>query len=93
MSYIKVEEILPIEIIEMIQQYVDGANIYIPRKKDNRAGCAQMRKEYCCKKTCNTHLARKVCNPLMNEGLGELMWACPLFKKKKMRLRFEAEHI
>ena len=37
-----------------------------------------MRKGYCCKKTCNTHLARKVCNPLMNEGLGELMWVCPL---------------
>lgn len=42
MSYIKAEEILPIEIIEMIQQYVDGANIYIPRKKDNRAGWGQI---------------------------------------------------
>lgn len=41
MSYIKAEEILPIEIIEMIQQYVDGANIYIPRKKDNRSGWGQ----------------------------------------------------
>lgn len=36
MGYIKAEEILPIEIIELIQQYVDGANIYIPRKQDNR---------------------------------------------------------
>lgn len=36
MGYIKAEEILPIEIIELIQQYVDGQNIYIPRKSDSR---------------------------------------------------------
>ena len=38
MGYIRAEEILPIEIIELIQQYVDGANIYIPRKQDHRQG-------------------------------------------------------
>ena len=36
MGYIRAEEILPMELIEMIQQYVDGANIYIPRKQENR---------------------------------------------------------
>ncbi len=36
MGYIRAEEILPIEIIEMIQQYVDGESIYIPRKPSNR---------------------------------------------------------
>lgn len=36
MGYIRAEEILPIEIIEQIQQYVDGENIYIPRKADKR---------------------------------------------------------
>lgn len=36
MGYIRAEEILPAEIIEMIQQYVDGANIYIPRKSAHR---------------------------------------------------------
>lgn len=36
MSYIKAEEVLPIEIIELIQQYVDGTNIYIPKKQDSR---------------------------------------------------------
>lgn len=36
MGYIRAEEILPIEIIELIQQYVDGTNIYIPRKPENR---------------------------------------------------------
>ncbi len=36
MGYMKAEEILPMEIIEMIQQYVDGTNIYIPRKHGSR---------------------------------------------------------
>lgn len=36
MGYIRAEEILPIEVIELIQQYVDGENIYIPRKAANR---------------------------------------------------------
>ncbi len=36
MGYIRAEEILPIEVIELIQQYVDGTNIYIPRKQDNK---------------------------------------------------------
>lgn len=30
MSYIKAEEILPKELIEVIQQYVCGKSIYIP---------------------------------------------------------------
>lgn len=36
MGYKKAEEILPMEIIELIQQYVDGVNIYIPRKEENK---------------------------------------------------------
>ena len=36
MGYIRAEEILPIEIIQLIQQYVDGKNIHIPRKSSNR---------------------------------------------------------
>jgi len=36
MSYRKAEEILPMEIIELIQRYVDGENIYIPRKENHR---------------------------------------------------------
>ena len=39
MGYRRAEEILPKEIIEMIQEYVDGENIYIPRKKDGKWRC------------------------------------------------------
>ena len=36
MGYIRAEEILPSEIFALIQEYVDGQNIYIPRKAENR---------------------------------------------------------
>lgn len=36
MGYIKAEKVLPLEVIELVQQYVDGTNIYIPRKQDER---------------------------------------------------------
>ncbi|MCH5212505.1 MAG: hypothetical protein J1G06_05795 [Oscillospiraceae bacterium] len=36
MSYIRAEEILPEELIKLIQSYADGINIYIPRKNNNR---------------------------------------------------------
>jgi len=36
MSYQKAENIIPIELVELIQQYVDGEYIYIPRKEENR---------------------------------------------------------
>lgn len=36
MSYSKADQILPIEIIKLIQKYVDGQYIYIPRKENSR---------------------------------------------------------
>ena len=33
MRYIKAEDILPEEIVELIQQYVDGETIYIPARR------------------------------------------------------------
>lgn len=41
MRYIKAEDILPGDVVELIQQYVDGETIYIPRKAENRLtwGC------------------------------------------------------
>ena len=36
MRYRKADEILPAELIEQIQEYVDGTTIYIPRKAENR---------------------------------------------------------
>lgn len=36
MSYIKVNNILPDELVELIQEYIDGEFIYIPKKESNR---------------------------------------------------------
>ncbi|MGG5460971.1 CD3324 family protein [Clostridium sp. B9] len=36
MCYIAAKEVLPKEVIELIQKYVDGEYIYIPRKECNR---------------------------------------------------------
>ena len=38
MSYIKADEVLPQNIIKIIQQYIDGKNIYIPKKEGSRVG-------------------------------------------------------
>lgn len=35
MGYKNGKELLPAELIEQIQNYVDGENIYIPKKKEN----------------------------------------------------------
>ncbi|MDM5249124.1 MULTISPECIES: CD3324 family protein [unclassified Lysinibacillus] len=36
MSYKKAKHILPAELVELIQKYVDGEYIYIPRREDNK---------------------------------------------------------
>lgn len=36
MSYQRAEDVLPIELIEILQKYVDGEYLYIPRKSDNK---------------------------------------------------------
>ena len=36
MCYIKAKEVLPIEVIELIQKYVEGEVIYIPKRESNR---------------------------------------------------------
>ncbi|MBR3505281.1 MAG: hypothetical protein IKO07_13710 [Clostridia bacterium] len=38
MSYIRAEEVLPRELIEAIQRYVDGKSIYIPCKEKREWG-------------------------------------------------------
>lgn len=36
MSYIKAAEVLPDELIDIIQNYIDGEYLYIPRRETNR---------------------------------------------------------
>lgn len=46
MSYIRAEEILPQELIETIQQYISGKNIYIPCKEKKVWGSQTKTKIY-----------------------------------------------
>lgn len=46
MSYISAEEILPKELIEMIQQYVSGKSIYVPSKEKKVWGSRTNTKQY-----------------------------------------------
>ena len=46
MSYISAEEILPKELIEMIQQYVSGKSIYIPSREKKVWGSQTNTKQY-----------------------------------------------
>lgn len=36
MSYRKASEVLPPSLLDAVQEYIDGAYIYIPRKSDKR---------------------------------------------------------
>ena len=48
MSYIKADQVLPSEIVKLLQEYVDGQYIYIPRKVNSRCKWGektQIRKE------------------------------------------------
>ena len=46
MSYIRADEILPRELLEAIQQYVDGQIIYIPKKEKQAWGSGTSTREF-----------------------------------------------
>ena len=46
MSYVKAEDVLPKELIEKIQQYVSGKNIYIPCKEKKVWGSQTKTKQF-----------------------------------------------
>lgn len=46
MSYVRAEDVLPKELIETIQQYVNGTNIYIPCLEKKVWGSQTVTKQY-----------------------------------------------
>ncbi len=38
MRYARAQDILPAELITQLQQYVDGAYLYVPRREESRLG-------------------------------------------------------
>lgn len=46
MSYIRADQILPRELLESVQQYVDGKTIYIPGKRKQEWGSGTAAKAF-----------------------------------------------
>lgn len=45
MSYINAESVLPKEMIEEIQKYVNGVNLYIPKLSETNRACSDYKLE------------------------------------------------
>lgn len=50
MSYFRADEVLPKELIETIQQYVDGTSVYIPRKAKQGWGSGTSARTFFCQR-------------------------------------------
>ena len=48
MSYVRADQILPTELLAIIQQYVDGKLLYIPCKEKQEWGSGTSAKKYFC---------------------------------------------
>ena len=47
MSYINAKSVLPEEMIEEIQKYVNGVNLYIPKVSEANSTCSSYQLELC----------------------------------------------
>lgn len=47
MSYINAKSVLPSEMIEEIQKYVNGVNLYIPKVPEANSTCSSYKLELC----------------------------------------------
>ena len=52
MSYRNAEEVLPVELVELIQEYVEGQMLYVPKRGDEKTawGTKTGTKEVLCKR-------------------------------------------
>lgn len=69
MSYISAEDVLPKELIEKIQQYVSGENIYIPTKEKKSWGSSTNARQYY--KNRNSEITTKYKNGISAKTLAE----------------------
>ena len=89
MCDIKAKEVLPREVIELIQKYVEGKYIYIPKKDDNRQqwGCkTNTRKEISIR---NSNIYNEYMKGLSRIELAEKYF---LSKKKIVYHRLQGHH-
>ena len=59
MRYIRADEILSPELLEALQQYIDGQLIYIPSKEKQKWGSGTASRKYYCERNRNIFLEWK----------------------------------
>ncbi|GAA0076801.1 CD3324 family protein [Clostridium sp. CTA-5] len=91
MSYANARDIFPNEILEIIQNYVDGEYIYIPRKEENKIAwgeLSQSKKELLNR---NTKIYKDYLKGMSTHSLSEIYYLSPktiqriILEKKRMR--------
>ena len=77
MSYVKATEVLPEEILDLIQKYIEGEYIYIPKKKCNRKAWGETTKSK--KKTSdrNSQIYAKYQDGVAIKALSEMYYLSP----------------
>ncbi len=77
MSYIKATEVLPEEILDLIQKYVEGEYIYIPKKECNRKDWGETTKSKKETYERNSHIYKKYCEGISIKALSEMYYLSP----------------
>jgi len=77
MSYIKATEVLPKEVLDLIQEYVEGKYIYIPKKECSRKPWGETTKSK--KETYNRNLQiyKKYKEGISVKALSEMYYLSP----------------
>ena len=91
MSYAKARDIFPDEILEMIQKYVEGEYVYIPKKDENKIAwgeLTQSKKELLNR---NVRIYEDYITGMSTQSLSEKYYLSPktiqriILEKKKIR--------
>lgn len=71
MKYVKANKVLPQEIIELLQEYVDGEYLYVPRKSENQKAWGEKNGTRNSLKTRNNEIFNKYCTGVSVARLAE----------------------
>ncbi|WBW98595.1 CD3324 family protein [Oceanirhabdus sp. W0125-5] len=77
MSYVKATEVLPQEVLDIIQKYIEGEYIYIPRKKCNRKAWGESTKSKNKTAKRNSEIYRKYQEGTSIKELSEMYYLAP----------------
>lgn len=77
MSYASARDIFPEDILEIIQQYVDGEYIYIPKKEENKRTWGELTKSKVELQARNKKIYENYISGLSIKNLSEVYYLSP----------------